>query len=181
MINTNLKQIQKNLRSKLKKAKQGKKLLDRIYASNSLKPEDICVVIPKGDDECEYYALLYFNQYKATCAPGLKHIIITDDAAVSTSYTLFTDQILECIRLSNEEMLLLLEWYKLVCNDTIVWCSLLTPEARTGLECVGFSDITIEKIVIRSIYHLKDFHEEKPPICEGQEVTPEILFKGCKS
>ena len=172
--------ISEKSKEKLELAKIGKKLYRRICNEYMSDPDDCptIVVFPDGDDECNFYGLLYLDEALVRSLQK-SALIVTSSEAVAKTAEMFTGKIKEIIKVSQEEIDGLISLYCLSPFEKILFISLSKPEGRTAYRLVGARGLTKEMLVAIGIYFLIPFqYNTERPAYEGDDMSI-IKFLGC--
>ena len=165
--------ISERSKEKFKQAKVGKKIYRYIHKEYLSDPNDIPMVIvfPHGDEECNYYGLLYLDELLVR---NLRKsaLVITDCDLVEKTAELFTKKIKSIVKLTSDEMEGLISLYCLKPFDNVLFVSLSKPEGRTAFRLVGAKGLTKRMLVAIGVYLLIPYHDRVPiPKYEGDDAN----------
>jgi len=171
--------INKISNEKFKLAKVGKKLYRRIhrnYLNSSTSP--MIFVFSDDDDICNYYGLLYLNEFLDRNSKE-EALILTNNDKVERNARLFSDRIKDVIKLSDNDTSGIISLYCLKPFDGIVFISLSKPEGRTAFRLIGINDLTKEILVAVGIYFIIPFKKiVQYPEYNGS-IQEDLEFMGC--
>ncbi len=155
--------IEKILEKKMKVAKEGEKVWNKIRSKISDVNEYI-LLFPEGDDETLKYGMMYMDTF--AMRNNIKRICVcTDSKFVKKSIDKYSACLDELIMISRKEVDALIQFYSYFLFDNkFQIVSLTKPNCRNAIDLIGKNQITKEQLVAIGIYRIIPF--EKISVCE---------------
>jgi len=137
-----------------KSAKAGRMFYDNLRATHLSKANEddiLMVVFPEDDDLCNYYGLLYLDQFLVR---SLKRgaLIVTCNDLVYYSAKVFARKVENTVKISRSDMDDMLNMYNLNPVKGMFFVSLSKPEGRTAYRLLNAKGITKEMLIAVGVY-----------------------------
>ena len=154
--------IRQQLRQKLIKSFKGWLYWHRLVKSHNLENSKV-ILFPSDNKDEIYFSLLYLNQFIEKSGSKSALILSINDIDKSI-IELFTDKIIDVIKISDYQLENIIQLYSLFEFDSrFIVASLTLPQGRNVKNLIGKNNITIEDIIAIGIYHLEDYKKETSP------------------
>ncbi len=120
------------------------------------------ILLPDSDNDCNYYAMLYINEF-LNSQNFNNAVILTTDKRIKEVYGLFSDRIISVIPFSDKKTKYLMQYYTLYEFDRrLIVASLDKPYGRNGSSLVGLKGLTKEEVFVMGVYRLYPFKQKQP-------------------
>lgn len=157
-----IKTVEKKLKKSLFQCKCGYFVWHQLIRKHPEIQNTAVVLMPSCDDLCNYYAMLYINQFLEVTNRE-NAVILTYDKQVIENADKFSANIIAVIPFSRKKAELLMKYTSLYEFDSrLVVASLDEPTGRNGKNLVGIKGLTEEEIFAIGVYRLYPFRKEKP-------------------
>lgn len=148
-------ELENILEQSINEAWEGRKLWLDLAERYKLGDGDYVVLMPSDDRDCNYYSLLYLDEFLNRIR-GKRAYILTWDDCVKRNAAHFSDRIGEVIDFPRRSAELLMRFYSLYSfTDKLIIASLDEPDGRSGRKLIGRKGLTVEEIVAIGIYGLR--------------------------
>lgn len=147
------------------KAKIGEKIWEKISKQNGAQ---LYVIMPENDDEYNYYALLYLDEYMSRKKVKTATIICSDRMIQEAIPAFTKNSEVHSICFSNFRMEYLIKYYALYeFSSKVTIISLKKPYDTYGENLLGFKGVTKETLLCFDIYRFNEIPKINNPIYKG--------------
>lgn len=156
------KKAKKLVKKNILKCYRGAFVWHKILKQNPEISNTAVVLVPEINDDANYYALLYMDDFLNSTNRD-NAVILTFDARIQKVCSQFSQRIIRVILLNQKEIEFLMQYMSLYCFDNrLVVASLDKPAGRDGTKLVGLKGLTFEEVFSIGVYGLYPFRKQAP-------------------
>ena len=149
------------------KAKIGEKIWDKISKRNDT---ELYVIMPEEDDEYNYFALLYLDEYMSRKKAETATIICSDHMIKRIVPAFTKNSRVYSIYFTNFKMKCLIKYYALYeFSSKVTIISLKKPYDTYGENLLGFKGVTKETLLCFDIYRFNEIPKVNRPAYRGAD------------
>lgn len=138
---------------------------------------DLYIMFPHTDEEYNYYALLYLDEYIAA-KKAEKTVLITMEDVIERALPVFSKAEAEVYKIDREEIAAIIKYYALYEFSTrLTIISLKMPYDTCGENLLGVKGVTKEDLLCFDIYRFSENPHKKQPSYEGTDGTISKFLK----
>jgi len=130
---------------------------------------DLYILFPHIDEEYNYYALLYLDEY--IVAKKAKNVVlIASETVIKDVLPVFSQSNVQFFQTSIENIKAIIKYYALYeFSSRLTIISLKEPYDTCGENLLGVKGVTKEDLLCMDIYHFSLTPHKKPPVYYGND------------
>lgn len=145
-----------------------------LYEQESISPAHHICLLPHYDQLFSYYSVIYLNEF---INKSNEPVIVITDNSITKQALLYLNPTINIIRMSNEEIINLLQVYYLYqFRDRLNIFSPVIPESRTSYNLVKHGFLSTEEYISIGILKNKNFIRAAQPEYTGTDIVLQQFF-----
>lgn len=131
---------------------------------------DLYILFPHVNEEYNYYALLYLDEY-IVAKKAEKVVLITMESVIKKALPVFSKLKAEVYEVSNDDIKAIIKYYALYEFSTrLTIISLKEPYDTCGENLLGVKGVTKEDLLCFDIYRFFKNSHKNPPDYDGSDI-----------
>lgn len=130
---------------------------------------DLYIIFPHVNEEYNYYALLYLDEY-ISAKKAEKVVLITSESVIKKALPLFCEKKLVIYRADSDDIKAIIKYYALYEFSTrLTIISLKVPYDTCGENLLGVKGVTKEDLLCFDIYRFSENPHKSLPVYKGED------------
>ena len=156
------KDAKKMVKKNITKCYKGAFVWHKLMKENPEIANTAVILLPEVDDICNYYALLYLDDFLNKTNRD-NAVFLTVDNRIQQVHSEFSSRIIRVVPIAPKDVEHLMQYMSLFCfDDRLVVASLDKPDGRNGSALVGLKGLSAEEVFAIGVYRLYPFEKKAP-------------------